>query len=77
MTDKKISVNPCLKECGLKKQSQFPVAHISANSFLKGDYGDMPVHGIEENKAKQSQYSASKPVKEAGKREKSVTAATG
>ena len=61
----------------LKKQSQSEPGQNGVTSYVKGDYDNIPAGGADENKAKQSQYSASKPVKEAGKREKSVTAATG
>jgi hypothetical protein len=39
----------------LKKQTQFPVAHIVANSLKKGDYGNIPLRGAQENKPNQSQ----------------------
>jgi hypothetical protein len=35
----------------LKKQSQFPVTHISANSSEKEDYDKIPASKAEENKA--------------------------
>ena len=47
--------SPREKNSELKKQSQFPVAHISANSYVKGDYDNKPACEAEENKAKQSQ----------------------
>ena len=42
---------PGVKECDLKKQSQFAQGIIRAKSFMKGDYGIKPVHIAEENKA--------------------------
>jgi hypothetical protein len=35
----------------LKKQSQFSGMQIGANSFLKGDYNNMPPFGAQKNKA--------------------------
>jgi len=48
------------KKGDLKKQTQFAPAEMVATSFLKRDYDKTPVHGTEENKAKQSQL---EPVK--------------
>jgi len=59
----------------LKKQSQFAPARMRVTSFLKGDYGNKPAIGAEENKAKQSQFHAPALTKGAGKREKSLAAA--
>ena len=56
----------------LKKQSQFPVAHISANSLKKGDYDNIPLRGARQNKAKQSQFDAPFSREEAGEREKII-----
>ena len=39
----------------LKKQSQFAGEQIGVNSFLKGNYGKIPLCGAQENKAKQTQ----------------------
>jgi len=39
----------------LKKQSQFVPGINGATSYMKGDYDNNPVNGIEENKPKQSQ----------------------
>jgi hypothetical protein len=65
---------PSEKHVDLKKQTQFALAQVDANSFEKGDYDNKPAHGVEENKAKQSQFSATKQLKGAGKRKKSSTA---
>jgi hypothetical protein len=40
----------------LKKQSQFVPGLIGVKPFVKGDYDNMPAYGVEENKAKQSQF---------------------
>jgi len=48
---------------------------MSVTSFLKGDYGNKPAIGAEENKAKQSQFHAPAQTKGAGKSEKSHAAA--
>jgi len=61
----------------LKKQSQFAAAHLVAKSFIKGDYDNNPVHGDEENKAKQTQSCALGKAEVAGKSEKSLPSATG
>jgi len=42
----------------LKKQTQFVPGRMGAKSFMKGDYGNKPAAGVEENKAKQSQSPA-------------------
>jgi hypothetical protein len=34
-----------------KKQSQFTEGQIGVKSYLKGNYGNKPVSGVEENKA--------------------------
>jgi hypothetical protein len=49
-----IGVNLCLKECYLKKQSQFVPGQNGATSCLKGDYDNIPAGDSDENKAKQS-----------------------
>jgi hypothetical protein len=36
-------VNPFQTECNLKKQSQFTPGLIGVTSYLKGDYGKIPV----------------------------------
>ena len=51
---------PAEKKVDLKKQSQYAPELIGATSFVKGDYGNTPAHGAEENKANQSQL---EPVK--------------
>ena len=68
---------PAYKLSDLKKQSQFAADHLIAKSLMKGDYDNNPPAGVEENKANQSQYHASEPLKGAEKRDKSVAAATG
>jgi len=79
------------KNSDLKKQSQFPVDHISVNSLKKRRYDNIPLCGAQENKANpsglsmsmrncrtsQSQNCASELTKGAGKREKPVQAAAG
>ncbi len=64
-------------EGDLKKQTQFDPALMGTTSFIEGDYGNMPTHGVEENKAKQSQLHESVLAKLAGKRDKSPASATG
>jgi hypothetical protein len=54
----KAATRPAEKECDLKKQTQFAPAQVDVTSFVKGDYGNMPAHGVEENKANQSQFPA-------------------
>ncbi|MGB2865217.1 MAG: hypothetical protein WBC05_17945, partial [Sedimentisphaerales bacterium] len=86
------ATRPAEKKCDLKKQSQFPPALMGATSYVKGGYDNMPACGIEENKANSNpnkanqacsehvEWSQSQPsslTKGAGKREKSVVAATG
>jgi len=61
----------------LKKQTQYAPAEIGATSFLKRDYENNPAGDVEENKAKQSQFPAPEPAERAGKRDKTLTAATG
>ena len=36
---------PVNKEAGLKKQSQYAPAKVGANTFVKGDYGNIPAFG--------------------------------
>jgi hypothetical protein len=50
------ATRPAEKKFDLKKQSQFAPALIGVTSFMKGDYGNTPVGGVEENKAKQTQF---------------------
>jgi len=50
---------------------------MDVTSFMKGDYGKKPILVAEENKPNQSQFHTPDPTEGAGKREKSVTAATG
>ena len=45
-----------MKKRNLKKQSQFLPGQIGVTSFVKGDYGNKPACGAEENKANQSQF---------------------
>jgi len=61
----------------LKKQSQFVPALIGVTPFVKGGYDNNSAAGDDENKAKQSQFSAPASPKGIEKREKSVSAATG
>jgi len=69
----------------LKKQSQFVPAMIGITPFVKGFYGNGSAAGDDENKANQaypehverSQSSAPALAEGAGKRKKSVSAATG
>ncbi|MBN2592288.1 MAG: hypothetical protein JXA81_02185, partial [Sedimentisphaerales bacterium] len=69
----------------LKKQSQFPVDHISINSILKGSYDKIPLRGAQENKAIQaciehiehSQFHASAQGKGVPKEEISIKAVAG
>ncbi|HUT46889.1 MAG TPA: hypothetical protein VMX36_11435, partial [Sedimentisphaerales bacterium] len=63
------------KKGDLKKQTQFAPDEIGAKSFLKGDYENKPAGGVEENKAKQSQFHAPTLTKGAGKKEKLLAAA--
>jgi len=65
------------KKGDLKKQTQFAPGKYDAKSYLEGYYENKPAGRIEENKAKQSQIQPSAPTKGAGKREKSLAAATG
>ena len=65
------------KKVDLKKQTQFVPGQNGATSFMKGDYVNIPAGRTEENKAKQSQFSAPASPEGIEKREKSVRAATG
>jgi hypothetical protein len=58
------------KKVDLKKQSQFVPGLMGVTPFAKGDYGDISVAGIEENKANQSQFQAPTQQKGTVKREK-------
>ena len=49
---------------------------MGTTSFMQRDYENNPADGVEENKANQSQSHATEPTKGAGKRKKSVAAAT-
>ncbi|MBN1806016.1 MAG: hypothetical protein JW837_12265 [Sedimentisphaerales bacterium] len=49
------SVNQCLTEYNLKKQSQFANWQIYVTSYLKGDYENISPCGARKNKAKQIQ----------------------
>jgi len=68
---------PAEKKADLKKQSQLSVVQLGAKSYLKREYENIPAGDVKENKAKQSQFPAPEPSKGAGKREKSLAAATG
>ncbi|MGB2864109.1 MAG: hypothetical protein WBC05_12340, partial [Sedimentisphaerales bacterium] len=71
------ATRPAEKKVDLKKQSQYAPAEVGATSYLKGDYENISAGGAEENKANQSQFPAPEPTEGAGKREKSLAAATG
>ncbi|MGB2865013.1 MAG: hypothetical protein WBC05_16925, partial [Sedimentisphaerales bacterium] len=51
---------PGVKECDLKKQTQYVQDLMDAKSLMQGDYDNKSVHGEHENKANQSQL---EPVK--------------
>jgi hypothetical protein len=70
------ATHPAGKKDDLKKQSQLSPTTMGATSFMQGDYDNYPAGGVEENKANQSQLHESVLTKLAGKREKSVGAAT-
>ena len=61
----------------LKKQSQFVPGLNGANSFMEGDYDNIPVHETGENKANQSQFIPGMPAEGPRISEKSITAGTG
>jgi len=65
------------KKGDLKKQSQLSVVQLGAKSYLKREYENNPASEIKENKAKQSQTPAPDPAERAGKRDKTLAAATG
>jgi len=65
------------KKGDLKKQTQYIPAEMGAKSYIKGEYENNPADRIGENKAKQSQSSTPAQTEGAGKREKSLAAATG
>jgi hypothetical protein len=65
------------KHGDVKKQTQFTVVELGAKTYIKRDYGNKPAGGCDKNKANRSRSQALEQTKEAGKREKSVTAATG
>ncbi len=78
------AIQQAVKNGDLKKQSQYDPDLMDATSFMQGGYDNMPAYGIEENKANsnpnkanQSQLHESVLAKVAGKRKKSVVAATG
>jgi len=50
------SVNMCLKEHKLKKQSQFENWQIGVNSYKKGIYDNIIASSARNNKPKQSQF---------------------
>jgi hypothetical protein len=64
-----------VKECDLKKQSQYTQPLIGVTPFVKGDYGNMSDCRVEENKANQSQLHARALSKRAGKRKKTLSTA--
>ena len=65
-----------VKECDLKKQTQYVQARMDVTSLMQEDYENNPAGGVEENKANQSQSHEPEPTKGAGKRKKSLAAAT-
>jgi len=65
------------KKVDLKKQSQFVPAMMVVTPLAKGNYRNTPACRIEENKANQSQSSATDLTKGAGKRTKMPVAVTG
>ncbi len=59
------ATQPVVKECKLKKQTQYVQDLTDVKSLMKGDYNNNPAGRIEENKANQSQIKPiSAPVKE-------------
>jgi hypothetical protein len=75
---------PAEKKGNSKKRTQSGPGLNGVTTYVEGDYDNMPAGGIEENepnsnpnKANQSQLSESVLTKVAGKRKKSVRAATG
>ena len=72
-----VATPPAEKKGDLKKQTQFAPELMGTTTYLKGDYENKPACGVEENKANQSQSPAPELTKRAGKREKSLAAATG
>jgi len=73
--DEAATQRPAEKKGDLKKQSQYAPELMGTTTFVKGDYENKTAHGVEENKAKQSQFPAPEPTKGSGKREKSLAAA--
>jgi hypothetical protein len=71
------ATRPAEKNGDVKKQTQYASALMDVTSFVKGDYGNIPAGRVKENKANQSQFHVPAMPKGAGKREKSVAAATG
>jgi len=71
------ATRPAGKKGYLKKQSQSAPGRMGAKSYMQGDYDNNPAGGVEENKANQSQLHESVLAKVAGKRKKSLAAATG
>jgi len=69
--------SPREKNSELKKQSQSVPGQNGATSYLKGDYDNNSAGQIDENKANQSQFKAIASPEGIGKREKSVSTATG
>ena len=59
-----ISVNPCLTESYLKKQSQFASISIGVSTYLKGYYGLFYDRWTTKNKAKRTQYTGFPPARE-------------
>jgi hypothetical protein len=64
------ATQPVVKECDLKKQTQYIQDLTDVKSLMEGDYNNKPAGTIEENKAKQSQSYAPKLTKGAGKRDR-------
>ncbi|MFC1604565.1 hypothetical protein ACFL5F_06005 [Planctomycetota bacterium] len=64
-----------MKKGKLKKQTQYIQDLTDAKSLMKGDYGNISAHRVEENKANQSQFHTEVLTKGAGKRKKSLAKA--
>jgi len=77
LRDEAATQRPVEKKGDLKKQTQFTPEQIVTKSYKEGDYEDIFAGRIEENKAKQSHSPALEPTEGAGKKEKSLAAATG
>jgi hypothetical protein len=64
------ATRPAEKKGNLKKQTQYIQDVMSAKSIMQRDYGNNPAGGVEENKANQSQFSASALTEGVEKKEK-------